>query len=139
MTTRTLDVRLREDLGEPPETMAEARAARMLNPDPREVKLPQWTRNLLQTLRAEVRTGHNELQAMKHAVGETNVWISGGPTLEDLPLPKNSKIRFRINKDDEIVVGIDYFSATHLEVHGWGRNLAVEPQAANTFRVRIVE
>lgn len=109
----------------------------MTAPDPREARLPQWARNLLSSLRSEVRVAESvaetATQAAKLAQGysepTSSAIIFDGPDGESYGLPGVSTVS---TGDVEITVAEQGVIVT---VVG---KLTVEPLWANSIQIRSV-
>lgn len=76
----------------------------MLEPDPREEKLPLWVRENILKMRNQLRKQAETLAIAKGENPDTNVRLVGKHNYEALPLPKHAHVAFR-SKWGEIQVG----------------------------------
>lgn len=132
MTTRTLDVSLRD---EKPKDLPHRE--RIMQQDPREDKLPKWAQQQLTYLRSEIRRVRAEVAQLSHAVGPTDTFLWGGPREDHLPLPKNARIEFAMDGVDyrNLSVGRNYQEPQWLEIMG-NDTLEIQSQSSNVIRIR---
>jgi hypothetical protein len=107
--------------------------AHLLKPDPREERLPAWNRDLLTSLRHEVRRLQEALNATKGDHPDSNVTLQGVPSGSSIRLPRNSKIQFKSNWGG-IQVHHDLNGRICIQADS---SLLVRPNASNSLTVEL--
>lgn len=74
-----------------------------MTPDPREEKLPVWVQSSVASMRSTIQDLEAALTTMQGEHQESNVRILKTTSLGNIPLPKNSMVKFD-NKWGEILV-----------------------------------
>jgi hypothetical protein len=97
-------------------------------------KLPKWARQLIEKLKADVSFYNERLSELK-GEGETNVYIQEGIDTP-IPLPKDSRIIFKVDNQDDIhnQIMVNIIDENIVEVRS-GRSIKIIPRVSNSIYI----
>lgn len=98
-------------------------------------KLPKWAQHRINKLEADVESLERKITEVE--TRDTDVFIWQGMMEDDIPLPRGSRIVFRVDGGDRN----NYFHASliedgSLEIYG-GASFEISPSSSNVIRVKI--
>lgn len=101
-------------------------------------RLPKYAQRRIEKLEADAAYWKEKARQVDE--GDTNVWLWQG--IDDIPLPRDSKVRFSMNEDR---FGVKhYIDVSHnapgldaIYIHTGIDRLVVVPVSSNTLKVRL--
>ena len=103
-------------------------------------KLPKWAKEYIEYLEMKVQDANSEnKKILAELKGEDETNVSIEKVFENIPLPKDSKIGFKIDDNSRVTVELDggrlYIDGTY---YGQ-KDLMIKPCASNAFYVEIIK